>query len=46
MTRGIEGGRDIHIGVTPTNGALTPAYKPLASPSFAMDFVTTSIAPL
>lgn len=34
------------MGVTPTNGALTPAYNPLARPSFATLLVTTSMAPL
>ena len=34
------------MGVTPTNGALTPAYSPLANPSLAIVFLTTSIAPL
>ena len=34
------------MGVTPTSGALTPAYKPLANPSLAIVLFTTSIAPL
>ena len=32
------------MGVTPTSGALTPAYNPLLSPSRAMLFRTTSTA--
>jgi hypothetical protein len=36
--------RNAHIGVTPTKGADTPAYKPRASPSFATLFLTTSSA--
>jgi hypothetical protein len=35
-----------HMGVTPTSGAETPAYSPLASPSLAMVFRTTSMAPV
>jgi hypothetical protein len=34
------------MGVTPTRGAETPAYSPLANPSFAIVFLTTSIAPV
>jgi hypothetical protein len=34
------------MGVTPTRGADTPAYRPRASPSFAMVRRTTSMAPL
>lgn len=34
----------IHMGVTPTSGALTPAYRPLLSPSRAIDLRTTSMA--
>jgi len=32
------------MGVTPTKGALTPAYKPLLRPSLATLFLTTSMA--
>jgi hypothetical protein len=35
-----------HMGVTPTSGADTPAYSPLASPSFAIVLRTTSMAPV
>src|SRR5438045_8481005 len=34
----------LHIGVTPTSGALTPAYSPLARPSLATPLRTTSTA--
>jgi hypothetical protein len=39
-------GGGIHIGVTPTSGAETPAYSPRLNPSRATLFLTTSIAPL
>ena len=35
---------DIHMGVTPTSGAETPAYRPRRRPSLAMLFLTTSMA--
>lgn len=35
---------NVHIGVTPTKGALTPAYNPLLTPSLAILFFTTSSA--
>lgn len=38
------GADNIHIGVTPTSGALTPAYSPLRNPSLAMLLRTTSSA--
>lgn len=41
--RSNEGGNS-HMGVTPTSGALTPAYSPLLRPSRATLFLTTSTA--
>jgi hypothetical protein len=35
---------DVHIGVTPTSGAETPAYRPRRNPSLATLFLTTSMA--
>lgn len=42
--RGMIRNTNVHIGVTPTNGALTPAYKPRRKPSRAILLRTTSIA--